>query len=92
MKLPWKNQWFGLVVFTAFFSCGLLVYDGVWGKPKVGMGKGHFAMPSSLPSLPFFSKPGSLSVAASTEGAQVHIDGLPDQPVPASFPHPAMIR
>jgi hypothetical protein len=77
-KLPWKNSWFALAVFAAFFSAGLLIFDFAGGKIPHGF---------SGPSLPLFSKPkpGSLAVDASPTGATVKIAGQPDQTVPANF-------
>ena len=77
-KLPWKNSWFALAIFAAFFSGSLLIFDFSGGKIPHGSGGG-------TPSLPFFSKPGSLAVDAAGElrgDPQISAPGLfePDDP------------
>ena len=84
-KLPWKNSWFALAIFGAFFSGGLLIFDVSGGKLPHGSGSGSG---SGGRSMPFFSKPkpGSLAVDATPTGATVKIAGQPDQAVPANYP------
>ena len=53
-KLPWKNSWFALAIFGAFFSGGLLIFDVSGGKLPHGSGSGSG---SGGLSMPFFSKP-----------------------------------
>jgi hypothetical protein len=76
LKLPWQNSWFQLAAFSAVVSGAVLISDIFTGQ------FGH------LPhvSIPFFAKPGSLTVTSETPGAQVHIDGETDMAAPATFP------
>jgi hypothetical protein len=96
-RLPWKNSWFSLAVFSAAFSCSLLVFDFSGGKLPLPHGGGSGSSSSSssgsspgsgFPSMPFFSKPkpGSLTIDATPQGATVQIAGQPQQTVPANYP------